>query len=112
MKGNRGWAVIDAVVSLGLAGVAVAGIAGTGGLALRAMRVARDTNATIALATERLEARRAGPRANGSDTATAPDGTVFSRTWQTTDGRGQVTPLSVDVQGGGHDVVLSSEAFP
>ena len=112
MTGNRGWAVIDAVVSLGLAGIAVAGIAGTGGMALRALRVARDTNAAIALATERLEAMRAGPRVNGADVATAPDGTRFTRTWQTTDGRGGVTPLSVDVQGGGHDLVLSSEVFP
>jgi hypothetical protein len=112
MTGTRGWAVIDAVVSLGIAGIAVAAIAGTGGMALRALRVARDSDAAIALATERLEAMRAGPRANGSDIATAADGTRFTRTWRTTDGRGRVTPLSVDVQGGGHDLVLSSEVFP
>jgi hypothetical protein len=112
MTGNRGWAVIDAVVSLGLAGIAIAGVAGAGGLALRGLGVARDTNAAIALATARLEALRSGPRAGGSDSTTAADGTAFTRTWQTTDGRGQVTPLSVDVQGGGHDFTLSSEAFP
>jgi hypothetical protein len=112
MRGNRGWAVIDALASLGLAGVAIAGIAATGGLALRTLRVARDTNATIALATERLEALRAGPRANGSDTTTATDGTVFTRTWQVTDGRGHATQLSVDVRGGGRAVALTSEVFP
>ena len=103
---------MDAIVSLGLAGIAIAGIAGAGGLALRALRVARDTNAAIALAATRLEALRAGPRANGSDTTTAADGTVFTRTWQTTDGRGQVAPLSVDVLRGGHDYVLSTAVFP
>ena len=112
MRGNRGWAVVDALVSLGLAGVAIAGVAGAGGLALRTLRVARDTNAAIALATERLEALRAGPRANGSDTTSTADGTVFTRTWQTTDGRGQATPLWVDVKGGVRTLALASEAFP
>jgi len=112
MRGNRGWAVIDALVSLGLAGVAIAGVAATGGLALRALRVARDTNAAIALATERLEALRAGPRGSGSDATSAADGTVFTRTWQVTDGRGHATQLSVDVHGGGRALALASEVFP
>jgi hypothetical protein len=112
MTGNRGWATMDALVSLGLAGVAIAGVAGSGGLALHVLRVARDTNAAIALATERVEALRAGPRTNGADTTTATDGTVFTRTWQVTDGRGRPTPLSVDVQGGGRSFTLASEVFP
>ena len=112
MTGNRGWAMMDALVSLGLAGVAIAGVAGAGGLALRVLRVARDTNAALGLASDRVEALRAGPRANGSDATTASDGTVFTRTWQVTDGRGQPTPLSVDVQTGGRTFTLKSEVFP
>lgn len=112
MTGTRGWAMIDALVSLGLAGVAIAGVAGAGGLALRVLRITRDTNAAIVLGTERMEALRAGPRANGSDTTTASDGTVFTRTWQVTDGRGQPTPLSVAVQSSGRTFTLASEVFP
>lgn len=112
MRGNRGWAVIDALVSLGLAGVAIAGVAATGGLALRTLCAARDSNAAIALGTERLEALRVGPRGGGSDATTATDGTVFTRTWQVTDGRGHATQLSVDVHGGGHALALASEVFP
>jgi hypothetical protein len=103
--------VVDALVGAALAGIALAGLAAVAGLATASLRLARDTGTALALATERLEALRAGPRSAGDDGWTAPDGTSFTRAWDAGGGRGRPTTLSVRVGWGSRAVALGSEAW-
>jgi Tfp pilus assembly protein PilV len=108
----RGFSVIEALVGVALAGLAMAGLAGVAGLATRSLCLARDAGVALALASERLEALRAGPRADGADTRVAADGTVFARRWQVAGGRGAPLRLSVRVTWGTHAQVLATEVPP
>ena len=112
MRRRRGTSVVEALFAAALAGVALAGLAATGGLAVRTLRLARDSATALALANGRLEALRAGPRADGSDASTAPDGTLFGCAWEARDGRGGAAHLDVTVRWGTHAVALSTETFP
>jgi len=112
MRATRGISVVEALVAVGLAGLALAALAATGGLAVRTLRLARDGATALALVSARLEALRAGPRLDGSDETAAPDGTRFTRDWQASDGRGGPTHLAVGVRWGAHLIALDSEAFP
>ena len=111
MTRPAGFSVVEALVGTLLAGVALAGLAAVAGLATRALTLARDTSVAIALAGERLEAMRAGPRADGSDTVTGL-GTTFTRRWSTTGGRGLPAELRVAVAWGAHTVEVATEALP
>jgi len=98
VSGTRaGSSVVEAVVATLLAGLAVA---------------ARDSGMALALAAERLEALRGGPRANGSDGPVAADGTRFVRIWSVTDGRGAPSRLSVQLAWGRHSLTLATDALP
>ena len=108
---EAGVAVVDALVALGLTGVALAGLAGAAAASVRHLRLARERSVAVALATNRLEALRAGPRGDGRD---EPDlaGTPAVRTWSSDGGHGDVARLHVEVVWPGGSVRLESEAFP
>ena len=112
MTGRRGTSIVDALVGAALAGIAVAGLAGTAALASQGLRLARDTGTALALATERLEALRVGPRADGADSQVAPDGTRFQRSWSRDGGRGMPVRLGARIAWGRHALELETEALP
>ena len=113
MSGTRaGSSVVEAVVATLLAGIAVAALAATAGMAVNGLRLARDSGTALALAAERLEALRGGPRANGSDGPVGADGTRFVRIWSVTDGRGAPSRLSVQLAWGRHALTLATDALP
>ena len=107
-RGRRGSSVVEALAALGLAALAVAGLAGAAGVAGRNLRLARDTTTALAHGCERLETMRAGRRQDGSDTP----GTVFSRSWSQSGGRGRPARLSARVTWGAHAADLATEAMP
>ncbi len=109
---RAGFTVVEALVGAALAGIALAGLAAVAGLATASLRLARDTGTALALATERLEALRVGPRADGADSQAAPDGTRFQRSWTRDGGRGTPERLSVRIAWGRHALELETEAFP
>jgi Tfp pilus assembly protein PilV len=109
---RRGYSVVEAMVAAALAGVALAGLAGVACVATMSLRLARDTGTAVALASERLEALRLGPRSDGDDLWTAPDGTVFVRRWRQAGGRGRPATLSARVTWARHAVELGTEATP
>jgi hypothetical protein len=100
------------VVGAALAGVALATLAGVAGLATRSLRLARDTSTALALASERLEALRVGPAADGSDVTVMASGTAFARSWRVAGGRGRPVDLSVRVAWGDHALSLGTEVLP
>jgi len=109
---RAGFTVVEALVGTALAGIALAGLAAVAGLATASLRLARDTGIALALATERLEALRVGPRADGADSQVAPDGTRFQRSWTRDGGRGTPERLSVRIAWGRHALQLETEALP
>ena len=109
---QHGSALIEALVAVTLAGIAIGGLTGVAALATRSLVLVRDTDNALALAGERLEALRAGPRGDGADAPAARDGTVFARTWQVGGGRGMPAELSVRVGFGSRAVTLSTETLP
>jgi hypothetical protein len=102
----------EALVAAALAGLAIAALAAGARLATEGQRLARDTSTALALANERLEALRAGPRTDGTDGTIGTDGTTFVRTWQTDGGRGLPVRLDVRVAWRGHALALATEAIP
>ena len=112
MKRNAGFSVVEALAGAALAGIAVAGLAAVASLATASLRLARDQGTALALAAERLEALRGGPRAAGADAPVGADGTRFARTWVVEGGRGLPARFAVRVTWGTHAVDLATEAFP
>jgi Tfp pilus assembly protein PilV len=106
-----GFAVVEALVALLLAAVAVAGLTATAAAAVRHVRLARERSAALALATDRLEALRAGPRGAGRDEIDAA-GTRYVRTWTSDGGRGAPVRLQVEVGWPDGHVSLESGAYP
>jgi hypothetical protein len=104
--------MIEALVAAGLAGIALAGLVATAALATDALRLARDVATALALGSERLEALRGGPRADGADRTIAPDGTAFERRWQTDGGRGLPLRLSTELDWGRRPLELRTEVWP
>ena len=98
--------------ALAILAVSAALGAAVAGLATASLRLARDTGIALALATERLEALRVGPRADGADNQVAPDGTRFQRSWTRDGGRGTPERLSVRIAWGRHALELETEALP
>jgi Tfp pilus assembly protein PilV len=109
---QRGASVAEALVAAALAGTALAGLASVARLTVVGLRSARDTSTALALASERLETLRATPRVAGSDSRTAPDGTLFTSAWRTAGGRGVPAGLDVRIDWRGGTLALGSEAFP
>jgi hypothetical protein len=114
MKRHTGFALIDALVAMGLAALALGALALAAGVGTYGVRLARDSGTAIALAGARLEALRAGPRGDGTDVTPAPDGTAtaFTRRWWVGGGRGTPAALAVEVTWGTRALVLATEAFP
>jgi len=112
MTGTRGASVVEALVGAALAGVALAGLAATAQVSVRALTLAHQGAAALAVAAERMETLRAGPRADGADLVTAGDGTGFARRWRVVDGRGAPSGITVDVGWGTHAFTLASEVWP
>jgi Tfp pilus assembly protein PilV len=108
---RSGFAVVEALVALLLAGVAIAALAAGASAGVRHVRLARERSTALALAADRLDALRAGPRDTGSDEIDVA-GTRYVRRWRSDGGRG--TPLRLGVEVGWADghVTLESGAFP
>ena len=107
-----GCSIVDALVATTLAGIALASLALAGAVGRRGLVQARETAVALALAGERLEALRAGPRADGSDLLVAAGGTSFARQWTVADGRGNPTALRVEVRWRERELALSTEVPP
>lgn len=107
MKRTRGSSVVEALVALALAAIATAGLATAATSAVAHLRLARVRDTAVALASSRLEALRAGPRADGDDVV-GP----FVRRWWADDGRGDAAAADVEVVWGTRAVRLSSEVSP
>ena len=112
MTRSPGFSVAEALVGTALAGIALAALSAVAGLGTRGLALARDTTVAVALASERLEALRTGPRRDGNDTVRAPHGTVFARTWTTAGGRGRPARLAVRVTWERRAVEMGTEALP
>jgi len=108
----RGASVVEALVATTLTAIALGGLATVAGLATSGLRLARDTSTAVALAGERLESLRAGPRTAGTDTVVAVHGTSFERSWEIAPGRGRPDRLSVRVAWGTRALALTTEAEP
>jgi hypothetical protein len=76
----------------------------------RALVAARRDADGVTLAATRLETLRAGPRADGNDSATL-DGASFVRRWTVVPGRGRPDELAVDVVWDGHAFGAASGAL-
>ncbi|HZP42898.1 MAG TPA: hypothetical protein VFD84_15505 [Candidatus Binatia bacterium] len=108
----RGFSVVEALVGAALAGIALAGLAAVAALATESLRLARDRSTALALATERLELLRAGPRADGAEERVGAGGTRFAVAWHAVDGRGDAARLRVHVAWGTRALDLATEAAP
>lgn len=102
---------MEALAALGVTAVALAGLSATAASAMRHVRLARDRSAALTLAADRLDALRAGPRADGRDEPVV-GATSFVRTWETGGGRGDAALLRVQVTWADGSVRLASGAYP
>jgi Tfp pilus assembly protein PilV len=107
----RGFAIVEALVALLVVAVAVTGLTASAAAAIRHVRLARERGTALALATDRLDALRAGPRDAGRDEIDVA-GTRYVRTWSSAGGRGEPWRLAVEVIWAGGHVDLESGAFP
>ena len=107
----RGFSLVEVLVAIALCGMAAGGLALATTTAVPVLQQARETTTALDLASARLEALRAGPRADGADTVTV-GGTSFARAWRTTDGRGLPSSATVDVAWGGRSLRLATEVLP
>jgi len=112
MSGRAGSSLVEALVALALVSIALAGLATSAAVGRRHLSLAWDLGAAVALAGDRLEALRAGPRDTGTDRPTGNRRTAFTRTWRSTDGRGGPSTFEVEVAWGGRRLELRSGAFP
>lgn len=92
-----------------LAAGGVAAVAATSGRTLVA--ASRDAIAT-ALALDRVEHWRAGPRGDGTDVVTGGDGTAYARQWTTIAGRGRPDSVDATIAWPSHAIALGTEALP
>jgi Tfp pilus assembly protein PilV len=106
--------LIELLVSLLLASIALAAMPTTLGIIRRASFTARMGTAALAAAEEKLEVLMASPEsaADGGDTITSAIGT-FQRTWRTerAPGGASVRRVSVAVRWDGTQIVLESAAW-
>jgi type II secretory pathway pseudopilin PulG len=107
-----GFSIVEALVAAALAGIALASLSTVAALARRSLVRARDTSVALALATERLETLRIGPRADGSDVQVAAGGTRFVREWTIAEGRGGPTEMRVEVSWRDRVLAVATEVPP
>lgn len=113
MRGRaRGFSVVEALVGAALAGIALAGLTAVAALATESLRSARDRSTALALAHERLELLRAGPRADGTEERVGGGGTSFTISWHAEDGRGEASRLAAHVAWGPRRLDLATKAAP
>lgn len=108
---TAGFALVEALVAMLLTAIALGSLSAGAAAGVRAVRDARERSAAVVLATDRLDALRAGPRDSDSDEVVVA-GVRYDRDWRSDDGRGAATHLSVEVAWERGHVVLESEAFP
>ena len=113
MTGGRvaGFAVVEALVALLLAAVAVSALTASAAASVRHVHRARQRSVALARAADRLEAPRAGPRDSGRDEVDVA-GTPYVRTWTSDGGRGAPVRLRVEVAWPDGHVGLASGVFP
>jgi Tfp pilus assembly protein PilV len=107
-----GCSLVEALVAAALAGIAIAALASVASLARRSLLRAREASVALVLASERLEALRAGPRADGGDVQVAAGGTSFTREWTVADGRGAPTAIRVEVRWRDQVLAVATEVAP
>ncbi len=113
MTARAGFSMVEVLVAVALTALAAAGLAAVAPAATSGLTAARTRAAALALATARIEALRAGPRAPGTDSVLGADGTRFTRRWSVVRGRGRPDGLSAEVTWpGGHRVTVITEALP
>jgi Tfp pilus assembly protein PilV len=106
-----GFAVVEALVALLLAGIAIAALTASAAATVRHVHLARQRSVALALASDRLEALRAGSRDAGRDEIDAA-GTRYVRTWTSDGGRGAPVRLQVEVAWADAHVRLDSAVYP
>jgi Tfp pilus assembly protein PilV len=106
-----GFAVVEALVALVLAGIAIAALVASAAATVRHVRLARDRSIAVALAADRLEGLRAGARDTGRDEIDAA-GSRWLRTWSSDGGRGSPVRLQVQVEWADGHVSLDSAVYP
>jgi Tfp pilus assembly protein PilV len=103
--------MVDALVAMLLAGIAIAALTAVAASGVRHVRLARERSTALGLAADRLDALRAGPRDTGSD-AIDVAGTRYVRRWRSDGGRGTPARLGVEVDWADGHVTLESGAYP
>ena len=106
-----GFAVVEALVALLLAGVAISVLAASAAATVRHVRLARERGVAVALAADRLEGLRAGPRDTGRDEIDAA-GVHWVRTWSSGGGRGSAVILRVQIEWPDGHVNLDGAVYP
>jgi hypothetical protein len=102
-----GSGLVEALVSLVLVSLAASAIAAAAAASGRTLVHVRDDAIAVALASGRLDALRAGPRADGTLT-NAP----FTSDWRVSDGRGHPDSCDVTITWPGHRFDLASAVLP
>jgi Tfp pilus assembly protein PilV len=108
---RAGFALVEALVAMVLAAVAVASLTAASAAAVRHLQVVRARSIALALASDRLESLRAGPRDAGSDEIDVA-GVRYVRTWSSEPGRGGPSSLRVEVGWAEGHVRLEGGALP
>jgi hypothetical protein len=104
-------ALVEALVGLVLAAVGASVLCAAAASAGQHVRLARERSTAVALAVDRLDALRAGPRVGGSDELDVA-GTRYALAWGSAGGRGAPAALAVEVSWTGGRVRLESVAYP
>ena len=108
---TSGFAIVEALVAVLLTAIALAALTAGAGAGARPRPGSTGVRLAVALATDRLDMLRAGPRDAGTEDV-AVGGTVFVRTWRAEGGRGAPVQLHVEVEWPAGHVTLESEVFP
>jgi Tfp pilus assembly protein PilV len=108
---TAGFALVESLVALLVTAIALAALSAGAAAGVRFVREARERSTAVALAADRLDALRAGPRDSGSDEVVVA-GVRFGRTWSSAGGRGAPVRLEVEVTWPAGHVGLASEVFP
>ncbi len=113
MTGQRshGFAVVEALVALLLAAIAITGLTVAAAATVRHIQLARQRSLALGLAADRLEELRAGPRDAGHDEIDV-GGTRYTRTWTSDGGRGAPVRLQAEVAWADGHIDLESRAYP
>jgi hypothetical protein len=109
---RAGSGLVEALVAVALVSVVAGATAAAAVCGGRALVLVRRDAAATALGVARLDALRAGPRADGADAPAGSDGTTFARQWRVTPGRGRPDLLDVTLDWPGHRLDLATAVLP